>query len=26
MLVDKYPQSKFKSDAEKTLAELKSKQ
>ena len=26
MLVDKYPQSKFKSDAEKTLAEIKSKQ
>jgi len=26
MIVDKYPQSKFKPDAEKTLAEIKSKQ
>jgi outer membrane protein assembly factor BamD (BamD/ComL family) len=26
MLIDKYPQSKFKPDAEKTLAEIKSKQ
>ena len=26
MLIDKYPQSKFKSDAEKTLSEIKSKQ
>jgi outer membrane protein assembly factor BamD (BamD/ComL family) len=26
MVVDKYPQSKFRPDAEKTLTELKSKQ